>query len=62
MDPETAARLAEDPEATVAAAERLGVDRETASHFATDPAAALKALEEAGIDPVAAAPMLVAQL
>ena len=62
VDPETAARLAEDPEATVAAAERLGVDRETASHFATDPAAALKALEEAGIDPVAAAPMLVAQL
>ena len=38
------------------------MDRETASHFATDPAAALKALEEAGIDPVAAAPMLVAQL
>lgn len=62
VDQATADALAADPEATVAAAERMGIDRATADQFRSNPQGAIDALRAAGIDPVTAAPMLAAQL
>ena len=62
MDPATADHLAANPDATIAAAESMGIDRGTAEQFRTNPQGAVDALRAAGIDPVTAAPMLAAQL
>ena len=62
VHPAVVARLLADPEATIAAGERLGVPRETAVWAANNPEQALGAARAAGIDPVWAANVLAANL
>lgn len=62
VDQATADKLAENPDATVAAAVRMGIPQSTADQFRSNPQGAIEALRAAGIDPVTAAPQLAAQL
>ena len=62
VSPQTVDLLLEDPEATIAAGERLGVPRDAAIWAANNPEQAIGAAQAAGIDPVWAADALVANL
>ena len=62
VSPQTVDLLLEDPEATIAAGERLGVPRHAAIWAANNPEQAIGAAQAAGIDPVWAADALVANL
>jgi hypothetical protein len=62
VHPAVAARLLADPEATIAAGERLGVPRETAIWAANNPEQALGMARAAGINPAWAADVLAANL
>lgn len=62
VSPEVVSQLLADPEATIAAGERLGVPRDTAIWVANNPEQALGAAQSAGIAPVWAANTLAANL
>ena len=62
VSPQTVDLLLEDPEATIAAGERLGVPRDAAIWAANNPEQAIGAAQAADIDPVWAADALVANL
>lgn len=62
VDQATADKLAENPDATVAAAVNMGIPQATADQFRSNPQGAIDSLRAAGIDPVTAAPQLAAQL
>lgn len=62
VNPAVVARLLADPEATIAAGERLGVPRDTAVWAANNPEQALGMARAAGINPAWAANILAANL